>query len=242
MSALRRASKLPHVSVVIPTQERREFLKESLASVRAQDYPALDILVAYGHSTDGTLEFLRENAIAHAIVPQPGIGAARNAGLAATSGEILYFLDDDDLMEPHAVSTLVAALLDADADLAYGSVINFLDITSGQRPDATADDSSAGERFSHLGETLTAPINSSTILRRSAFDRFGPMMIDNHSWARWYLSACDQGMRSIRLEDLIARRRIHDGNVSRRAGNYDKFFDLIRYRRPENSDRKGLSS
>ena len=225
-------STLPHVSVVIPTQERREFLIQAIASVRAQDYENIDFLVAYGHSTDGTLEYLVENAIPYTVTDRPGIGVARTAGLAATTGEILYFLDDDDLLEPAAVSTLVRALLKSDADLAYGTIVNFID-------PGYAEETA---RFSHLGTTLTAPINSTTIVRRSAFASFGPMDGDNHSWARWYLGAQDKGLKVVRIDDLLARRRIHASNVSRRAGNYDKFFDLIRLRHPENADRRGAES
>jgi glycosyltransferase involved in cell wall biosynthesis len=230
---------LPHVSVIIPTQERRHFLIQSLASVQAQDYPELDILVSYGPSTDGTLEYLQDKNIAHTFSPHPGIGAARNAGLAATTGEILYFLDDDDLMQPDAVSTLVTALLTAEADVAYGSIVNFLD--GEVAADSNADGLGLGAPgFSHLGTSITAPINSSTIVTRVAFEKFGPMDDDNHSWARWYLQALSLGLKTVRLEELIARRRIHNSNISRRAGNYDKFFNLIRHRHPENADRREI--
>lgn len=236
MSTLPGSRKIPHVSVIIPTQERREFLIQAIASVRAQDYENLDVLVAYGHSTDGTLEYLVSNGIPHTVAERPGIGVARTAGLAATTGEILYFLDDDDLLEPTAVSTLVRALLEADADLAYGTIVNFIDPGYAEETAQGLNDNTAA-RFSHLGTTITAPINSTTIVRRSAFASFGPMDGDNHSWARWYLAAQDKGLKVIRIDDLLARRRIHATNISRRAGNYDKFFDLIRLRQSEKTDR-----
>ena len=241
MSSAVSGNTFPHVSVVIPTQERREFLQEALASVNRQDYPAIDIHVAYGHSTDGTLEFLRENGIPHTVVDEPGTGAARVAGLAATTGEILYFLDDDDLMEPTAVSTLVKAMLDAEADLAYGSIVNFLQEGMQAESGATPSLEPNGS-FSHLGTTIASPINSSTIVKRSAFTKYGPMDSDNHSWARWYLQAKTSGLSVVRLETLIARRRIHDNNISRRPGNYEKFFDLIRLRLPHNSEKSEPSS
>lgn len=236
-----RHSALPRVSVVIPTQQRREFLTQAIASVRAQDYENLDFLVSYGPSTDGTLEYLVSNGIPHTAVELPGIGVARTAGLAATTGELLYFLDDDDLMEPTAVSTLVHALIEADADLAYGTIVNFVDSGYAEESSQGFDDNVA-PRFSHVGTTLTSPINSSTIVRRSAFEAFGGMDGDNHSWARWYLNAVDLGLRVVRIEETIAQRRIHGSNISRRAGNYDKFFDLIRLRQSEKANRPGTDS
>lgn len=238
MSSKQNMNAAPHVSIVIPTKDRLEFLKQAIDSVRAQDYPKLDLLVVYEHSTDGTLEYLRANGIAHTVVFETSIGAKRNAGLAASTGAILFFLDDDDLLEPTAVSTLVAALREADADLAYGAIVNFVEGADSSSPRGNAVHVTS-THFTHLGSPITAPLNSSTIVLRTAFNRFGPMGDDNHSWARWYLQAVASGLTTVSLDKVVANRRIHGSNISRRGSRYGSFFDLIRDFRPENTTRKG---
>lgn len=118
------------VSVVIATRNRRGFLAEAIASVLAQDYRAWELVVVDDSSTDDTVEFLR--GLSHpAIVTilldgHPGRSAARNAGLAAARGELVMFLDDDDLLRPQALSVLAPPLLeDAEAVASVGRRYRF---------------------------------------------------------------------------------------------------------------------
>lgn len=104
----------PTVSVVIPTYNSAHFLREAIASVHAQQWPALEIIIVDDGSTDdtaavvnslagqGELRFIRqENA---------GAAAARNAGIAAAQGEWIAFLDADDVWLPQKLSRQFGAL------------------------------------------------------------------------------------------------------------------------------------
>ncbi|MGI4824391.1 MAG: glycosyltransferase [Janthinobacterium lividum] len=99
------AAPCPLVSVVIPCYNHGRYLVEALTSVWAQDYLAVEILVIDDGSTDDTREVaLRYASVRYYYQPNQGPSAARNAGIARSSGEYLVFLDADDWLLPHALS------------------------------------------------------------------------------------------------------------------------------------------
>lgn len=94
------------VSVIVPVFNGERFLADALGSVVAQGYAPLELLVVDDGSTDGSADlaarFARDRAEAR-LLRQParrGPAAARNAGLRAACGELITFLDADDLMTP----------------------------------------------------------------------------------------------------------------------------------------------
>jgi glycosyltransferase involved in cell wall biosynthesis len=106
------------ISVIVPVFNEERLLPEAIASIRRQDDARVEIVVVDDGSTDGTPELLerlrREPGAPLRIVRQDnaGPGAARNAGAHAAHGEILAFLDADDLWSAgwlRTVRTLLAA-------------------------------------------------------------------------------------------------------------------------------------
>ncbi|GGO10527.1 hypothetical protein GCM10010116_21120 [Microbispora rosea subsp. aerata] len=103
----------PLVSIIIPAHNAAKTLRACLSSALTQTYPAVEVVVVDDASTDGTPAVAAEFGCA--LVRQPynmGVSAARNAGVAASHGEILFFLDSDVALEPDAVANAVALLLD----------------------------------------------------------------------------------------------------------------------------------
>lgn len=90
------------VSVIIPAFQMGRFLRDAIASISRQRPAVLEMIVVDTGSTDGTLDIVRELASDGAPVrlmelQQCPPGAARNAGLAGATGDIVAFLDADDL-------------------------------------------------------------------------------------------------------------------------------------------------
>lgn len=106
------SSKVPLVSVIIPTYNRSRLLRLAIESVLAQTYPAIEIIVVDDGSTDDTAAMLEQYAGRLTYIRQANQGgtAARNAGLRAASGEYLTFLDHDDLMLPTKIERQVQML------------------------------------------------------------------------------------------------------------------------------------
>lgn len=99
----------PRVSVIIPTYNRGWIIKEAIDSVLAQDYNEFELIVVDDGSTDDTSEVLDSYKDAVKVFSQrnKGVSAARNRGIAETSGEFIAFLDSDDLWLPQKLSTQI---------------------------------------------------------------------------------------------------------------------------------------
>jgi GT2 family glycosyltransferase len=98
---------MPKVSVVIPTLNRCEKLRQCLTSLTCQSFKDFDVIVVDGGSTDGTLGMLQEFQVQ--VIRQKGIGIANaeNLGIHNSKGEIIAFLDDDCIADPSWLSNLV---------------------------------------------------------------------------------------------------------------------------------------
>jgi len=105
------------VSVVIPVYNTENYLTECIKSVRAQTYPNLEILLINDGSTDGSLNICRwyasqDDRIRVIDQPNSGVSMARNAGIEASTGEYITFIDSDDMVAPqycqHLVEKMVA--------------------------------------------------------------------------------------------------------------------------------------
>lgn len=113
---------MPRVSVILPTYNRRELVVEAIESVRAQTFRDFELLVVDDGSTDGTAEHLQERYADEPwlrLVRQDNRGPskARNRGIELAEGELVGFLDSDDLYLPRNLEAQVAAL-DARPDMA----------------------------------------------------------------------------------------------------------------------------
>ena len=102
----------PLVSVIIPTFNRAPCVGEAIASVLAQTYPHLELIVVDDGSSDHTSTVV--SAFSQRLVymqqAHGGVSAARNRGVAASHGELVAFLDSDDLWLPGKVAAQIALL------------------------------------------------------------------------------------------------------------------------------------
>lgn len=103
----------PLVTIVTPSYNQGEFLEETIKSVLAQDYPALDYIIVDGGSSDGSVEIIKKyQAKLHAWVSEQDQGQtdAINKGFSMSRGEIMAWINSDDLYSPYAVREAVAYL------------------------------------------------------------------------------------------------------------------------------------
>ena len=114
---------LPLVSIVTPCLNSAGFLRDTIESVLAQDYPAIEYMVMDGGSTDGTLDILKgyEGRVHYRSGSDRGASDAINKGFQRCSGSVLAWLNADDAYLPGAVSQAVDELRrDEAAVLVYG--------------------------------------------------------------------------------------------------------------------------
>lgn len=121
------APSVPTVSVVVPTHDRRAFLRPALRSVLAQASIDLEVIVVDDGSSDDTqaavrsLRDSRVDVIRHDTAR--GVATARNSGAAAAAGTWIAFLDDDDLWAPHKLVRQIAAAQEAGARWVYAGAV-----------------------------------------------------------------------------------------------------------------------
>lgn len=161
---------ITRLSVVVPVLDQADELAEQLDALLTQESSVpFDVLVADNGSRDRTPEVIAERAAVDGRVRRVeafhrrGAAAARNAGVAAATGDALAFCDADDLVTPGWLQSLADAL--AEADVVAGAFdFGSLNGTSAVR---TAVEYSAGFGF------LPAGLGANLAVRRNAFEAVG---------------------------------------------------------------------
>lgn len=105
-----RSSAAPLVSVIIPTYNRADLVKQSVDSVLRQTVSDYEVIVIDDGSTDDTRQVLESVTppVRYLFQENRGFAAARNRGIAESRGEYLAFLDSDDLFEPRFLEAVLA--------------------------------------------------------------------------------------------------------------------------------------
>jgi len=121
------SSQRPLVSIITPSYNQAAYLEQTLASVLGQDYPRLEYLVLDGASKDGSVEIIKKYAgeLAYWVSePDSGQAEAINKGLSRARGEIVAWLNSDDMYLPGTVAAAVKTFeANLDAPLVYGDML-----------------------------------------------------------------------------------------------------------------------
>src|SRR3990170_4694541 len=133
------------VSVVTPSLNQAQYLEAAIVSVLEQDYAHIEYLVIDGGSSDGSLEIIQRYAgRLNSWVSEPDTGQtdAINKGFARTSGEVMAYLNSDDLLRPGAIREAVGYFeAHPEVGMVYGDV-DYIDETGqviGKFPAAQTD-------------------------------------------------------------------------------------------------------
>lgn len=102
----------PPVSVLVVTRNRSDVVGRCLRSLEALDYPRFEVILVDSSTDEATAEIARSQfpAVNYLRIDSGGLCVARNRGLAAASGEIIAFTDDDAVVDQHWLAEHVAAI------------------------------------------------------------------------------------------------------------------------------------
>lgn len=100
--------KLPKISIITPSYNQAKYINQTILSVLDQNYPNLEYIVMDGGSTDGTIEILQKynKQLKWICEKDNGQTDAINKGLRLTTGEIVGYLNSDDLLENNCLENV----------------------------------------------------------------------------------------------------------------------------------------
>lgn len=209
------------VSVIVPVFNAERFVAQALATVAAQTYGPIELLVVDGGSTDGTEALVQAATPAHTAQHGPvrwlrqtgtGLAAAWNSGLAAATGEWVAFLDSDDLWSPDKLTQQVAYLrAHPQAQFVIGQVMFFLEPGC---PPPTTMKPEVFER-DHL-----ARMPGALLARRALFAEVGDFdpAFGISTDIEWFARVMAQGVPNGAVPEVVIRKRVHEANLSSVGG------------------------
>ena len=217
----------PLVSCIIPVYNGEAFLGEAVASILAQSYHPLEILIVDDGSSDGTAELGRSFPEPVRYLRQENAGAviARNRGAREARGSFLAFLDADDLWLPEKLTRQMAELArDPALHCSVCLIQNFWMPELATEAQAWKDHVRAAPMPGYLSDCM--------LVRREAFERLGGFdtTLGHGDSADWFLRARAAGMVDRLLPEVLVHRRLHSGSLSRlqAEASREEFFRLIK--------------
>jgi len=221
----------PVVSIVTPSYNQGRFLRRTIESVLAQTYPNIEYIVVDGASTDETLDILRSygDRVRWISEPDSGQTEAINKGLRAMSGQIVGYLNSDDILLPDAIVKVVDYFRDhPECDLVYGDA-DYID----EEDNVIGTYATAEYSFERLMEECcicqpAAYWRAAVGETVGAFDEELHYPMDFDYWIRVDRS----GFVIEHMRETIAQSRLHPEakTLSAQRAFYREIFDVCRSR------------
>lgn len=202
----------PLVSCIVPVYNGERFLAETLASIFAQTYKPIELILIDDGSTDGTravvepyrdrLQYIRQD--------QAGVAAATNHGIRTAQGEFISFLDADDLWladKTEKQMNLLAAMPHAGASVTL--IQNFW-------MEELRHEEIAMQNHRHA-KPMPGYAFQSLLVRRAALDHVGLLDESLHQATKtaWFFQAQHLGIHIELLDEVLVKRRMHLASYSR---------------------------
>jgi glycosyltransferase involved in cell wall biosynthesis len=228
-----------HVSVIIPVFNGAQYLGEAIESVLGQTYPSIELLIVDDGSTDDTAGIVDSYSplVRYRYQQNAGLGSARNRGVADTTGDLVAFLDADDLWGEQKITTQVQYLTERPSVKAvFAFMESFISPDLGQ---------SDRNRLALPPAPQPAWSAGTMLARRPALSAVGPFPthVQIGEFMDWLLRAREIGLEMAMLPEVMMRRRIHRTNMGREdesgRGDYARILKASLDRRRTINSREG---
>jgi hypothetical protein len=218
---------LPRISIVVPSYNQGRFLRQALASIFRQDYPATEVLVLDGGSTDDSVDIIRESAGRLAFWRSErdgGQAAAINEGVSRSTGQLVAWLNSDDCYRGDCLWTVADAWLRyPDHGLYIGNGFRLDEATGRQVPFHRRHLALNRRALVHGLDYVLQP---ATFFSRAAWQEAGGLDPDLHWGLDWDLLIRIARRRpAVLIHEFLAVSREHDETKTRR-GKLERALEL----------------
>ena len=200
------------ISVIIPAYNAAETLAETLDSVAHQTRQPDEIILVDDGSNDKTVAIAMVHSLAPKIIStsNQGAAAALNLGISAATGDVLAFLDADDLwLEVKTENQSELLRVEPDTGMVLSNMESFL------CPSMTAD---VAARLAFQGGTQPGYLISTLMARRDVFTRYGVFdaALRTGYFIDWFSRMQAEGIKLRILPQIFLKRRVRQGTLSQR--------------------------
>jgi glycosyltransferase involved in cell wall biosynthesis len=207
------------ISVVTPSYNQGQFLEDTIVSVLEQRYPNLEYIVMDGGSTDQSREILEkydDEITAWVSEKDNGQAEAINKGFAMATGDVVAWINSDDMYLPGTLKYVAEALKDLSSPaILFGNCINFNERTK------KASGSDVVRNHQRLDIALIDYIiQPSCFWNRAAWDLVGPLNDQLHygfDW-EWFIRARQAGVGFHPVDRFLSMYRWHDAHKTSTGG------------------------
>jgi glycosyltransferase involved in cell wall biosynthesis len=227
----------PLVSVVIPVYNGAAHIAQTLQALFAQTYRHFEVVLVDDASPDNTLEVAAACGFALRVIRQKnaGVSQARNAGAAASQGELLCFLDQDDIWYPEHLQRHVNVFANRpDCDVVVSPYLHWHPGPAGYAapealkppdpaPGVEAFDAAFSGWVYHQFMLDCWALTSATTIRRSAWEQFGgfdPAQSYGEDWELWLRLAQQTQFVKLQWPPVLYRQHAHQGSRFARAEDH----------------------
>jgi glycosyltransferase involved in cell wall biosynthesis len=225
------------ISVIIPNYNYAQYVGLAIESVLGQSYQNVELIVVNNGSTDNSLDILRNFGKDIILINQFNLGqsGARNSGLLNATGDIIAFLDADDVWQPTKLEKQIQ-LLNESTQLIYCGIAPFKEGNPNSIPIVLPTYSGDCTRFfiEDPGASIVLSGESTALFSRKLLDKVGTFDTALNSTAGWdFFRRCSRVTNFDFVNEPLVNYRLHATNMSNSKKNvildmrraYSKLFE-----------------
>ena len=237
----------PKITIMTPSYNQEQYLEDTILSVLGQGYPNLEYLIYDAASTDNSVSIIKkyENQLSYWVSEKDkGQADAINKGFAKATGEILMWLNSDDMLMPNVLHFMAKQYIEKGDGIYFGNCIHFKENLNGNLSSSGSQvESSFNSIPLELADTIIQP---SSFWSKKVWLQNGELEDSFHfgfDW-EWFLRAKNNTISFYSITKPISLYRIHEAHKTGIGGKkrqeellkiyqiysprYARLYDLVR--------------